>query len=63
MVDFVKKRLLMIKLEIFDFHLTGKCRTPAHINFNVNVTQKRSNFFRLYLTISVSMIVIISTEN
>ena len=25
-------------------HLTGKYRSPAHSKFNINVTQKRSNF-------------------
>ena len=41
---FCEKNLLMIKLEIFHCHLTGKIRAPAHINFNVNVTQKQSFF-------------------
>ena len=38
-------------------HLTGKYRGPAHSICNTNVTQKQSNFYHLYFTIFVTMIV------
>ena len=42
--------------------LTGKYRGPAHRKCKINVTQKQSNLFHMYFTISVIMIVIYSSN-
>ena len=38
-------------------HLTGSHRGPAHSKNNNNVTQKQGNFYQLYFTVSVIIIV------
>ena len=44
-------------------HLTGNYRGPAHNTCNINVTQKKVILYQLYLTISLTMIVIYLLES